>query len=60
VGRPLAELDLPSGSALLAVCREGAVVSPVADLVLDADDEIVLLAGPDIEVEVRDRLLAVL
>ena len=60
VGRPLGELDLPSGSALLAVCRDGAVVSPLAELILDVDDEIVLLAAPDIEAETRDRLLSVL
>jgi hypothetical protein len=44
----------------LAVCRDGAVVSPLAELILDVDDEIVLLAAPDIEAETRDRLLSVL
>jgi trk system potassium uptake protein len=60
VGRPLAELDLPAGSALLAVCRDGAVVNPAAGLVLSSGDEIVLLAGADVEAPTRARLLSAL
>jgi trk system potassium uptake protein TrkA len=56
IGRPLAELDLPPGTALLAVCRDSAVVNPSAELILKPRDQIVLLAGADIEAQTRARL----
>lgn len=58
VGTALADLDLPQGSALLAVCRDAAVINPAADLILEPGDEIVLLAAADAAAQTRALLLA--
>src|ERR671914_603437 len=46
-GRPLYELRLPPESAVVAVIRDGHVVIPVPETVLDDGDEILALAAPE-------------
>jgi len=56
LGRALYELRLPSGSAIVAVLREGHVVIPQPETVLAAADEVVALAQPDSEQQLRELL----
>ena len=56
LGRALYELRLPSGSAIVAIVREGHVVIPQPETVLAAADEVVALAGPDSEQQLRELL----
>jgi trk system potassium uptake protein TrkA len=50
LGRPLYELRLPPDSAVVAILRDGHVV-------LAAGDEVVALAAPDSEQQLRDALV---
>lgn len=56
LGKALYELRLPSESAVVAVVREGHVVVPQPETVLAAGDEVVAIAGPESEQELRDLL----
>jgi trk system potassium uptake protein TrkA len=56
VGRPLAELELPVDTALLAILRGEAVLTPAEDLLLRAEDEVVLLVARHLEEQVRTSL----
>jgi len=53
-GRPLYELRLPSGAAIVAVLRDGHVVVPQPETLLAAADEIVALTEPQYEGALRD------
>jgi trk system potassium uptake protein len=55
-GTPVAELDLPSGAALLAIFRDRTVVAPTAGFALRSGDELLLAAAPGVEDQVRRRL----
>ncbi len=44
VGRPLREIDLPSGIRIGAVFRDGKVITPDGDLQIQAQDRIVIFA----------------
>ena len=44
VGKPLSELDLPSGVIVAAVCRDGEVIVPRGFTVLDRGDTIIIFA----------------
>jgi trk system potassium uptake protein TrkA len=57
VGRPLYELRIPHDSAVVAVVREGHVVIPQPETVLVAGDEIMALAAPDDEQDLRRALV---
>jgi trk system potassium uptake protein TrkA len=52
------ELGLPRGASVVAVVRDGHVVVPRSDLVLDVGDEVLLLASAQIEDEELRELLA--
>jgi trk system potassium uptake protein TrkA len=57
LGRPLYELRLPPDSAVVAILRDGHVVIPQPETVLAAGDEVVALAAPDSEQQLRDALV---
>jgi len=56
VGRPMYELRLPLDSAIVAIIREEHVVIPQPETVLAAGDEIMAIATPDVEEELRKAL----
>ena len=56
LGRALYELRLPSGSAIVAILREGHVVIPQPETVLAAADEVVALAAAESEQQLRELL----
>jgi trk system potassium uptake protein TrkA len=56
-GRPLYELRLPPESAVVAVIRDGHVVIPVPETVLDGGDEILALAAPEAEEAFRAAVI---
>jgi trk system potassium uptake protein TrkA len=56
VGKPMYELRLPLESAIVAIVREGHVVIPQPETVLVAGDEIMAIAKPDAEEDLRQAL----
>ncbi|HVF08152.1 MAG TPA: TrkA family potassium uptake protein [Actinomycetota bacterium] len=56
LGKALYELRLPSGTAIVAIVREGHVVIPQPETVLAAADEVVVLAAPESEQQLRELL----
>jgi trk system potassium uptake protein TrkA len=56
-GRPIYELRLPAGAAIVAVVRDGHVVVPQPETVLTADDEILAITEPAQESTLRDALV---
>jgi trk system potassium uptake protein TrkA len=56
LGRALYELRLPSGTAIVAILREGHVVIPQPETVLAVADEVVALASPESEQQLRELL----
>jgi trk system potassium uptake protein TrkA len=56
-GRPLYELRLPAGSAIVAVLRDGHVVVPQPETVFTTADEVVALTGVETEAELRDAVV---
>jgi trk system potassium uptake protein TrkA len=56
--RSLAELGLPRGVSIVAVVRDGHVVVPRADTMLDAGDEVLLLASASTDDDEIRALLA--
>ncbi len=56
VGRPLYELRLPVDSSIVAIAREGHVVIPQPETVLAAGDEVIAIATPEVESDLRTTL----
>jgi trk system potassium uptake protein TrkA len=56
VGKPMYELRLPLDSAIVAIVREGHVVIPQPETVLVAGDEIMAIAKPEAEEDLRRAL----
>ena len=56
VGKPMYELRLPLDSAIVAIVREGHVVIPQPETVLVAGDEVMAIAKPEAEEELRAAL----
>ena len=56
VGRPVYELRLPVDSSIVAIVREGHVVIPQPETVLAAGDELIAIATPAVEGELRAAL----
>jgi trk system potassium uptake protein len=48
-GRRVAEVDLPDGSLIISVLRNGRGFVPKADTVIEADDEVLLVLDPGME-----------
>ncbi|MGH9298178.1 MAG: potassium channel family protein, partial [Acidimicrobiales bacterium] len=57
-GRSMGELGLPRGATVVAVVRDGHVVVPRSDTVLDTGDEVLILASASIEDDEIRELLA--
>jgi trk system potassium uptake protein TrkA len=55
-GKPMYELRLPLDSAIVAIVREGHVVIPQPETVLVAGDEIMAIAKPEAEEDLRHAL----
>jgi trk system potassium uptake protein len=55
-GRPMYELRLPLDSAIVAIVREGHVVIPQPETVLAVGDEIMAIAKPEAEDDLRQAL----
>jgi trk system potassium uptake protein TrkA len=56
-GRPLYELRLPPDAAIVAIIRDGHVVIPQPETVITDGDEVLALAMPDAEADVRETLV---
>jgi trk system potassium uptake protein len=56
VGKPMYELRLPLDSAIVAIVREEHVVIPQPETVLVAGDEVMAIAKPEAEDELRQAL----
>jgi trk system potassium uptake protein len=48
-GRRVAEVELPEGSLIISVLREGGGFVPKADTVIDVGDEVLLVLDPGLE-----------
>ncbi|MDX6285306.1 MAG: trk/ktr system potassium uptake protein [Frankiales bacterium] len=57
IGQRLGNVTWPTDTALLAILREGRVLVPSADDALEAGDELLFVASPDVEEDI-ERLLA--
>lgn len=55
-GRPVRKLELPRDAALVTILRGQRVIVPEPDQPLEGGDELLFVASPDVEVELR-RLL---
>jgi trk system potassium uptake protein TrkA len=56
VGKLVGNVPWPTDSALVAILREGRVITPSADISLEAGDELLLVATTEVEAEL-DKLL---
>ena len=56
-GKPVYELRLPAGAAIVAILRDGHVVVPQPETVLAAADEVVALTEPVNERPLRDAIV---
>jgi trk system potassium uptake protein len=56
-GRPIRKLALPRDAALVAILRGNRVIVPQPDEPLEGGDELLLVAAPDAEGELREQLL---
>jgi trk system potassium uptake protein TrkA len=56
-GRPLYELRMPPDSAVVAILREGHVVIPQPETVLAEGDEVLALAAPESEGQLRSAIV---
>lgn len=55
-GSPVRDLMLPQNAALVAILRSGRVITPQPDEPLEAGDELLLVAAPEVEDDVRRAL----
>lgn len=58
-GKAIYELRLPTDSTLIAILRDGHVVIPQPETVLAAGDEVLALAVPECEQQLRDAIVGV-
>jgi trk system potassium uptake protein TrkA len=56
IGKPLYELRLPLDSSVVAIIRDGHVVIPQPETVLSSGDELLAIATPEVEEELRAAL----
>jgi trk system potassium uptake protein TrkA len=55
-GRPVRDLRLPPDAALVTILRGGRVIVPQADEPLEIGDELLFVASPEVEDEIRRAL----
>src|SRR3954471_18664626 len=58
-GRSVSEIELPDGSLIISVLREGSGFVPKADTVIEAGDEVLLVLDPGLEDAVTPQFTAV-
>jgi len=51
-GRKVIDIDLPDGSLIISVLREGGGMVPKGDTVIDAGDEVLLVLDPGVEADI--------
>jgi trk system potassium uptake protein TrkA len=56
-GKPLADLDVPRDASVVAVVRQGRVVIPRGDTVMQTGDEVVVLVTGESEDKVKGLLV---
>jgi trk system potassium uptake protein TrkA len=56
-GKPVRKLDLPRDAALVTILRGNRVIVPQSDEPLEGGDELLLVASPSVEDELRTLLL---
>ncbi|MDF2823826.1 MAG: trkA [Mycobacterium sp.] len=56
-GKPVRKLDLPRDAALVTILRGNRVIVPQSDEPLEGGDELLLVASPDVESDLRTLLL---
>jgi trk system potassium uptake protein TrkA len=56
VGRRVEELDLPKGSLLISIVRDGSGFVPTADTVIEGGDEVLAVLDPRVEEELTSYL----
>ncbi|MGB3483960.1 MAG: TrkA family potassium uptake protein [Mycobacterium sp.] len=56
-GKPVRKLDLPRDAALVTILRGNRVIVPESDEPLEGGDELLLVASPDVEADLRALLL---
>ena len=56
-GRPVRKLDLPRDAALVTILRGQGVIVPEPDEPLEGGDELLLVAAPEVEDQLRELLL---
>ena len=56
-GRPVRDLRLPRNAALVTILRSGRVIVPSPDEPVEPGDELLFVASPDVEDEVRQALI---
>lgn len=56
-GRPVRKLNLPADTALVTILRGQRVIVPEADQPLEGGDELLFVAGPEVEAELRTLML---
>jgi trk system potassium uptake protein TrkA len=57
-GRAVRELTLPRDAALVTILRGGRVIVPTPDEPLESSDELLFVAAPEVEQEIRDMMCA--
>lgn len=55
-GRPVRDLKLPTDAALVTILRGGRVIVPQPDEPLESGDELLFVASPEVEDEIRRAL----
>ncbi|HEX7429677.1 MAG TPA: TrkA C-terminal domain-containing protein, partial [Mycobacterium sp.] len=56
-GKPLRKLQLPRDATLVTILRGPRVIVPQGDEPLEGGDELLFVAVPDVEDELREQLL---
>jgi trk system potassium uptake protein TrkA len=51
-GRKVIDIDLPDGSLIISVLREGGGIVPKGDTVIEAGDEVLLVLDPGVEADI--------
>jgi trk system potassium uptake protein len=51
-GRKVIDIDLPEGSLIISVLREGGGIVPKGDTVIEAGDEVLLVLDPGVEADI--------
>jgi trk system potassium uptake protein len=51
-GRKVIDIDLPEGSLIISVLREGGGIVPKGDTMIEAGDEVLLVLDPGLEEDI--------